>query len=83
MSADRWARRLVCTRTGETAPLDEPAFLSPAGAPWAVEYELPADGGERLLASLPGRAWTLWRYRELLPIAEFDDRIDLGEGGTP
>ncbi len=81
--AERWARRLVCSRTGETAPLDEPAFLSPAGAPWLVEYELDASRGERLRAVLPGRPWTLWRYRELLPVADFARRVDLGEGATP
>jgi hypothetical protein len=81
--ADRWARRLVCSRTGGTAPLDEPAFLSPAGAPWLVEYDLDAEKGEALRRALPGRPWTLWRYRELLPLAGFESRADLGEGGTP
>ena len=81
--ADRWARRLVCSRTGGTALLDEPAFLSPAGAPWLVEYDLDAEKGEALRRALPGRPWTLWRYRELLPLAGFESRADLGEGGTP
>ena len=79
----RWARQLVCSRTGVTAPLDEPAFLSPAGAPWLVDYDLDPQKGERLLRVLPGRPWTLWRYRELLPVKHFDRRVDLGEGGTP
>ena len=65
------------------APLDEPAFLSAAGAPWLVEYDLDTERGRRLAAHLPGRPWTLWRYRELLPLKEPDDRVDLGEGGTP
>ncbi len=80
---ERWAVRLVCSRTGVTAPLDEPAFVSPAGAPWLVEYDLDPEKGERLRRSLPGRPWTLWRYRELLPLSDFDRRVDLGEGGTP
>lgn len=80
---ERWAVRLVCSRTGVTAPLDEPAFLSPAGAPWLVEYDLSPEKGERLRRALPGRPWTLWRYRELLPLENFADRVDLGEGGTP
>jgi threonine synthase len=80
---ERWARRLVCSRTGVTAPLDEPAFLSPAGAPWLVEYELDAARGAALRRALPGRPWTLWRYAELLPLSRFDSRVDLGEGATP
>ncbi len=79
----RWARRLVCSKTGVTAPLDEPAFLSPAGAPWLVEYDLDPEKGERLRRALPERPWTLWRYRELLPVVDFAGRIDLGEGATP
>lgn len=80
---DRWARRLVCSRTGVTAPLDEPAFLSPAGAPWLVDYDLDPEKGAALVRALPGRPWSLWRYRELLPVADFDGRVDLGEGATP
>jgi threonine synthase len=80
---DRWARRLVCARTGERLPLDRPAFLSAAGAPLLVEYDLDPARGERLRRELPGRPWTLWRYRELLPLADFDHRVDLGEGATP
>ena len=80
---ERWARGLVCSRTGVTAPLDEPAFLSPAGAPWLVEYDLDAEKGELLRRALPGRCWSLWRYRELLPVSNFADRVDLGEGATP
>jgi len=79
---DRWARHLVCSRTGVTAPLDEPAFLSPAGAPWLVDYDLDHEKGEALSRALPGRPWSLWRYRELLPISDFDGRVDLGEGAT-
>ncbi|HYL05255.1 MAG TPA: threonine synthase [Thermoanaerobaculia bacterium] len=79
----RWATRLVCSRTGETAPLDRPAFLSPAGAPWLVEHALDPARGESLRRALPARPWTLWRYRELLPVADYARRVDLGEGATP
>ena len=80
---ERWATRLVCSRTGETAPLDRPAFLSPAGAPWLVDYALDPARGEALRRALPQRPWTLWRYRELLPVADYARRVDLGEGATP
>ena len=82
-NGERWARRLICSRTGVSAPLDEPAFLSPAGAPWLVDYDLDEEKGAALLRALPGRPWTLWRYRELLPVADFIGRVDLGEGATP
>lgn len=78
-----WATHLVCSRTGVTAPLDAPAFLSPAGAPWLVEYDLDPVKGEHLRRELPQRPWTLWRYGELLPLSDFEGRVDLGEGGTP
>lgn len=78
-----WATGLVCSRTGSEAPLERPAFLSPAGAPWLVRYELDPSRGRELREALAARPWSLWRYRELLPLAEFDRRVDLGEGGTP
>ncbi len=81
--AARWATRLVCSATGATAPLDEPAFLSPAGKPYLVEYDLDRERGRSWAASLAGRPWTLWRYRELLPVADPAAAVDLGEGGTP
>jgi threonine synthase len=74
---------LVCSATGVEAPLDQPAFVSPAGKPWLVRYALDRDKGRRLRDSLPDRPWTLWRYREVLPVRDAASRIDLGEGGTP
>lgn len=82
-NGNTWARGLVCSATGVQAPLDEPAFLSPAGKPWLVDYELDTGRGRTIAGELPGRPWTLWRYRELLPVADFHGRVDLGEGGTP
>ncbi len=82
-SSSSWAVGLRCARTGAPAPLDEPAFLSPAGAPWLVDYALDAGKGAAWRDSLLPRPWTLWRYRELLPVADFAGRVDLGEGGTP
>src|SRR4029453_17050307 len=78
-----WASHLVCSRTGVTAPLDRPAFLSPAGSPWVVEYTLDRAAGESWRRALEDRPWTLWRYAELLPLRDLAARVDLGEGGTP
>ena len=78
-----WAIDLACSRSGVAAPLDTPQFLSPAGAPWLVRYALDPARGRELRARLGSRPWSLWRYRELLPVADFAARVDLGEGGTP
>ena len=80
---DRWATDLMCSKTGDSAPLDEPAFLSPVGAPWLVRYELDPEKGPDFRRRLLVRPWTLWRYQELLPLKNPRGRIDLGEGGTP
>ena len=82
-AAPRWATHLECSRTGITAPLDEPASLSPAGAPWLVRYDLAGRDGEAWRRALQTRDRGLWRYRELLPVSDFEARVDLGEGGTP
>ena len=80
---ERWASALVCSATGVEAPLDAPAFVSPAGKPWLVRYDLDPEKGRRLRARLADRPWTLWRYREVLPVRDAGARVDLGEGGTP
>ena len=50
------------------------------GMPLRIDYDLASI---RLrLADLAGRPPTLWRYRELLPLAE-DDAVSLAEGFTP
>ncbi len=79
----RWARELRCSISGVSAPLDEPAFLSPEGRPWLVTYDLDAAMGPAWAEALAGRPWTLWRYMELLPVADPASVVSLGEGGTP
>ena len=83
MTDQCWATSLVCSATGVEAPLDQPTFVSPAGKPWLVQYALDRDRGRLLRERLRDRPWTLWRYREVLPIRDAARRVDLGEGGTP
>ncbi|WP_231571247.1 hypothetical protein [Gordoniibacillus kamchatkensis] len=33
--------------------------------------------------ALAARPWTMWRYRELLPVSDQGSIVTLGEGGTP
>jgi threonine synthase len=49
------------------------------GAPLLVRYphfEMSRD-------NVRTRAWTMWRYREMLPIGDDEGPVSLGEGGTP
>lgn len=77
-----WASRLTSSKTGREAPLEH-SRLPVEEAPWLVEYTLEPARGRRLREDLAQRPWTLWRYRELLPIERSCERVDLGEGGTP
>ena len=77
-----WATGLVSSRSGAEAPLTHPQLPVPE-APWLVQYDLSPERGAWLAGQLPTREWTLWRYRELLPIEDWSQRVGLGEGGTP
>lgn len=49
------------------------------GAPLLVRY---ADV-KMSRTAVEGRAWNMWRYREMLPIGKDEEPISLGEGATP
>ena len=51
--------------------------------PLWVRYDLAAVRGAVTPANLAGRPATLWRYRELLPVADDDAIVSLGEVITP
>ena len=49
------------------------------GAPLLVRYRLDWLSPDAVTA----RPWTMWRYREVLPIADGEEPVSLGEGATP
>jgi threonine synthase len=51
------------------------------GAPYLVRG--PAAPPPERKAALSRRAWTMWRYREWLPLMDDEPVVTLGEGGTP
>jgi threonine synthase len=53
------------------------------GKPLLVHYDLPRAATTLTRAALAGRAATLWRYREVLPVVQDDHVTTLGEGWTP
>jgi threonine synthase len=53
------------------------------GRPLLVEYDLDAVGAAVRRDDLAGRPRTMWRYRELLPVARDESIVTLGETMTP
>jgi len=78
-----WATDLVSSKSGRRLSLRQQPPTTGAEVPWLVAYDLDASKGSALKSRLAARAWSLWRYEELLPMENFAERIDLGEGGTP
>ena len=72
---------LECSRDAtHRSSADRLAGVCPEdGAPLLVRYSVPRFTRETPVA----RPWTMWRYREVLPIADGEEPVSLGEGATP
>ncbi len=72
---------LECSRDAEhRARADEVATVCPHdGGPWLVRYAAEALPRENVAA----RPWTMWRYREMVPVGDDEEPVSLGEGATP
>ena len=53
------------------------------GKPLLVRYDLPAAAQTLTKDSLKTRESSLWRYREVLPVSDWDNIVSFGEGWTP
>jgi threonine synthase len=62
-------------------PAGLPTVCPACGAPWLVRYARQPDPEAR--KSLAARPWTMWRYREWLPLLPGEEPVSLGEGATP
>ncbi len=74
---------LECSRTGEEYDAKGLHNLSKVGAPFLARYDLAAAARVLTKESLKGRRPDMWRYREVLPVAEESEIVSLGEGFTP
>lgn len=74
---------LSCWGCGRQIPAEQLVNLCPCGKPLRVEYDL-----DRVREAVSRDEWTkrppgLWRFREMLPLAESEQPVTLGEGATP
>ena len=74
---------LECSLTGEHYPAGQLHGLSRAGKPLLVRYDLQRAGETMTRESLASRQPGMWKWRELLPLAEGAEPVSLGEPETP
>lgn len=74
---------LRCSLEGEPYEAGRIHRLSDAGRPLLVEYDLDAIGQAVDRDAAAARSGGFWKWRELLPVADFDQVPRLGEIDTP
>src|SRR3954466_14296361 len=85
MRASSYFSHLECSVPCSAARYDARVeqHLCPAcGMPLLARYDLNAAKAWKT-SSLAGRAASMWRYRELMPLFDGEQPISLGEGWTP
>ena len=70
---------------GKSLPADVEQHVCSCGSPLLARYDLARLALEVPRSTITNRSWDegLWRYAELLPIADPAARVSLGEGATP
>jgi threonine synthase len=74
---------LDCTRCDARYEPGRLLNVCTCGAPLFARYDLAHAAREMRPGHLALREPTLWRYREVLPLDDLDQRVSLGEGMTP
>ena len=72
-----------CPRCGAVHDASTVLGVCSCGSPLLARYDLDAVRARVTPAEIAGRDATLWRYRELLPVADPAHVVTLGEGWTP
>ena len=74
---------LECSKTGEQFAHGSLMNLSPCGAPLLAQYDTEAAARTLDIKDMAGRAYSMWRYHEMLPAPDESAIVTLGEGMTP
>ena len=74
---------LYCSACAEKYEPNKIYNLCKCGKPLMVEYDLEKAAETLTKESLKQRISTLWRYAEVLPVEDENNRVSLGEGFTP
>src|SRR3990172_12820882 len=74
---------LDCTKCDRQFPAGQVWNLCECGAPLFARYDLERAAKNMRPGHLALREPTLWRYDDVLPVANPEHRLSLGEGFTP
>ena len=74
---------LHCPRCQRTHAADRVQGVCDCGSPLLARYDLEALRDRLSPADIAGRAPSLWRYHEMLPVGSERGIVSLGEGMTP
>jgi threonine synthase len=74
---------LSCPRCDQRHDADQVTNVCTCGSPLLVDYDLAEIGSGMSRDLIAGRAPSLWRYHELLPVRAESQVMSLGEGMTP
>ncbi|WP_168123144.1 threonine synthase [Paenibacillus sp. HB172176] len=75
--------RVTCSRCGSSAAFTYEEMNCVCGGVRLVEYDLALAAKTLTKQALLHRPASMWRYKELLPVAASEDIVSLGEGWTP
>jgi threonine synthase len=74
---------LECPKCSATYESEKPIQLCKCGSPLLVRYNLKKVKDRFAKTTLTPRPPDLWRYWELLPLKQKENKVSLGEGMTP
>ncbi len=74
---------LECSKTEEQFEPGGLMSLSPGGAPLLARYDTGVAARTLDIRNMAGRAYSIWRYHEMLPAPDESAIVTLGEGMTP
>ncbi len=80
--AEDFALGLKCRLCGKTYPKEALNFCTEDFGPLEVDYDYEAIRKALSRAKIEARPWTMWRYRELLPL-DGEPTVGPQVGGTP
>lgn len=76
-------KHLECPNCAEIYPRDTIIYRCKCGGPLRIVYDYEAIKRAVSWERFRRRPFQHWRYKELFPLEEEENRITLGEGGTP